>query len=364
MKKVEISTVGFGCMGKLHTIAYRSMPICFPNFEYDIILKKLVTSQKLNNTVYENVVDDIENIADTYIADICTPNFVHSTQIKKLIDMGVKNIYCEKPLAGDYEEERKLVSLVEKNNVKNQMGFVFRFLPAVIRGKKIIEEGIIGDIINFNCHMYHQSYLNPMRPISWRLKKSQSGGGALVDLGIHMIDLVHYILGPITNVKGYTKTYINKRPCGNSMEDVDVDDFAHLDLIVNDNINGTLEVSRVASGKGEDTLLEIYGTKGSIRIQSSKPETPSVYILKDNTWIDGQQFAFKEVEEDINTIWPSGKLSMGLMVNCHMASLYSFIASTFDKKFNYIQLPTFSSSKEAMKIIKSVYDNDTYDPKR
>lgn len=360
MRKVEISTVGFGYMGKIHTIAYRSMPICYKNFEYDIVLKRLITSQKLSNTIYEDTAEDIESIGDTYIADICTPNFMHSTQIKKLINMGVKNIYCEKPLAGDYEEEEKLVSITEKNGVKNQIGFVYRFLPAVIRGKKIIEEGIIGDVIRFNCHMYHQSYLNPMKPISWRLKKNQSGGGALVDLGIHMIDLIHYILGPITNVNGYTKTYINKRPYGNCMEDVDVDDFAHLDLTVNGCINGTLEVSRVAAGKGEDTLIEIFGTKGSVRIQTSQPEIPSVYILKNNTWIDGQQFTFKEVEEDINTIWPSSKLSLGWMVNCHMASLYSFIASTFGKKFNYIQLPTFNSSKEAMKIIKSVYDNDTH----
>lgn len=62
---------------------------------------------------------------------------------------------------------------------------------------------------------------------------------------------------------------------------------------------------------------------------------------------------------DINTIWTSGKLSLGYMISYHMVSLHSFIASTFDEKFNCIQLPGFNSSKHAMEIIKSMYDNDT-----
>lgn len=359
MKKVNISTIGFGYMGKLHTIAYRSMPVCYSNFEYDIVLKNLVTSQKLNKNsmVYERIAEDIEEICDTDIADICTPNFVHFQQIEKLISMGIKNIYCEKPLVGIYEEEKKLVNSAEAHNIKNQVGFVLRYLPAVIRSKKIIEEGIIGEVINFNCHMYHQSYLNPLRPVSWRLKKAESGGGALVDLGIHMIDLVRYILGPVTNIKGYTKTYINKRPLDGSMAEVDVDDFAHLDLTVNGFINGALEVSRVAAGKGEDTLFEIYGTKGSVRISTSQPEIPSVYILKNSTWVNGLEFSFKDAEDDINALWPSGKFSLGWMVNSHMASLSSFIQSVFNKKFNYIKLPSFNDSAEAVKIIKSVYEN-------
>lgn len=345
-------------MGRLHTIAYRSMPLCYENFNYNIVLYKLLTGKNtINNTGYEETICSLDDFAGTDILDICTPNFIHSEQVKAAVNIGIRNIYCEKPLTGFLKQEEELAKLAEDNNINTQMGFVLRFLPSVIRAKKLIEEGEIGDIISFNSHMYHSGYLNPQRPISWRLEKDKSGGGAFVDLGIHLIDLIHYILGYITDIRGYIKTFINERPFENMLKKVDVDDFAHMDLVVKDTIPGTLEVSRVAAGKGEDTCIEIFGTKGSIRIEPSKPDFPAVYLLKDNNWREGNYKLFEDVEKDISVLCPSSKYSLGWMINCHMASLYSFILKTNGVRFNYIDTPTFETSVNAVRIIEQGYKN-------
>ncbi len=359
MNTVKISTAGFGYMGKLHTMAYKSMPIALENFNYNIVLHKLLSNRDIPSEIsgYKERVCTLEELSDTDILDICSPNFAHEEQINTAVNMGIANIYCEKPLTGFTETEEALVKLTKEKKLNTQMGLVLRFLPAVIRAKKLIEEGEIGDVINFNCHMYHQSYLNPQRPMSWRLEKEKSGGGAFVDLGVHMVDLIHYILGPITDIVGYVKTYIKERPQEAHLRNVDVDDFAHMDLTVRDRIPGTLEVSRVAAGKGEDTGFEIFGTKGSIKIHTSNPDYPTVYSLKDSTFRVGSYLTYKEVEKDISLIYPSSKYSLGWMVNCHLASLYSFISKTQGKAFDYISLPTFEASLQAMKIIERGYNS-------
>jgi len=357
LKAITVSTLGYGNIGKIHTTAYRSLPLCYPDFPCDLILKNIVSRQKFddNSNFYENAVDNIDNMEESDLADICTPNFVHKEEIEKLIRLGIKNIYCEKPLTGFYEDEKKVTMLAQEHNIYNQVALVFRFLPAVIRGKKIIEEGVLGDIINFNGHIYHASYLDTMRPISWRLENAKSGGGALIDLGIHAIDALRYVLGDVTSANGYIKTVFKKRPCGVVMQDVDVDDFAHLDLMVKDNIFGSIEVSRVAAGATGELVLEFFGTKGSMIIDSRQPDYPAVYSLNKSKLFTAGEYVFSDAEEDINYLWPTGKLTMNLLTNMHIASIYSLLSIMQGKQFKYIQVPTFESSLQAMKIIDNIY---------
>lgn len=359
MKNVKVSTLGFGFMGKLHTISYKSMPYCYDNFQYNIKLDKLLTTKDINtiSTGYNSHVNSILDLKDVDIIDICTPNFMHKDQINEAILSGIKNIYCEKPITGIYDEEKEIVKMAKDKSINNQVGLVLRFLPVVIRTKKIIEEGVIGDIINFNAHIYHESYLNSDRPISWRLEKSKSGGGALIDLGIHIIDLIQYILGPITQTEGYTKTFINKRPSENGIKNVDVDDFAHLDVVVNKKTQGCIEVSRVFASGGEDTSIVIYGTKGSINLNTKNPESCFLYILSKNAWLSTENYKFKDSEDDIKFFWPIGKFSLGTMVNSHMASLFCFISRINGKTFNFIEPPTFESSASALKVIDDCYNS-------
>jgi predicted dehydrogenase len=359
MDKINVSLSGFGTIGKYHTLAYKCLPLCHEDIGCSINLYKLLTSKSLDKhiTGFQIHTDNIEDLYDTDMLDICSPNFVHKEQIEKAVGMGIKNIYCEKPLSGISDEEKYLVQLANDNKITNQVALMMRFYPAVSRTKRLIEDGVIGKVINFNCHMYHQSYLDPKRPISWRLRKDKSSGGALVDLGIHMIDLVRYILGDIVETRAITSTVIKKRPCKEGYMDVDVDDFAHLDLVLKPGITGTLEVSRMAAGHGDDIIFQVFGTEGSITVDGKDFEWPVVYLLKDNTWLKGDFKKYFDVEDDIALLMPPSKFSLGWMMNAHMASIYSFILKLQGRKLKYITPACFEDSYQSSLILKAAYES-------
>ena len=112
-----------------------------------------------------------------------------------------------------------------------------------------------------------------MRPISWRLQKAVSGGGALADLGIHMIDMANYLLGEAAWISCRTRTFIAARPtaAGSSqMAPVDVDDWALCLLGMKNQAEGSIEVTRMSGGLGDSCRIEIFGSKGSVEIDFSQ----------------------------------------------------------------------------------------------
>jgi predicted dehydrogenase len=103
--------------------------------------------------------------------------------------------------------------------------------------------------------------------MSWRMRKNLSGGGALVDLGSHVIDLVRHLLGEFAAVRGTLQTYIDSRPVSKNSKDreaVTVDDAAWLEVRMRDGGIGTIEVSRFATGALDDLNIEIYGEKAAM----------------------------------------------------------------------------------------------------
>jgi predicted dehydrogenase len=100
------------------------------------------------------------------------------------------------------------------------------------------------------------------------LRRAQSGGGALVDLGSHIIDLARYLLGEIAEVRATTRTYVAERPVSaNSTErkPVDVDDAAWLHAKMQSGAQGTLFTTRFATGAADDLNMQIYGERGALK---------------------------------------------------------------------------------------------------
>lgn len=361
MTEKTLTIFGSGFIGKIHMAGYRSLPLCYPGNDRLVVLKNIVTSHPESPVahLFEKADKSIDDVGTTDFADICTPNYVHEGEIRKLISHGFKNIYCEKPVTGFYESELAMSNLIKENGITNQVALVYRFLPAIIRAKKIVEEGIIGNLTHFDCNLYHGSYLNASKPMSWKLKKATSGGGALVDLGIHAIDALGYVAGNIESARGYAKTFIDRRPCENGTETVDVDDFAHLELSIG-GAQGTLEVSRITAGADGSLNINLYGTKGGLKISSLNPDYPLVYGVKSGAWHTASDYTFKDVEEDIGNLWPSARYSLGTMQNMHTASIMCFIKRMDGQRFNFIAPPQFGDSVNAMRLIDAIYEKGCY----
>ena len=149
--------------------------------------------------------------------------------------------------------------------------------------KKIIAEGQLGKITNVRGSYFADYSAEPNGALSWRFIREYAGSGVLGDLMGHLADQVQYILGPISEVCGITKTVITERPVlqmgsgthfdvieGGEKKPVENEDYGGMLVRFADNAVaagavGTLEASRVAVGPRASYNFEIYGTYGSLK---------------------------------------------------------------------------------------------------
>ena len=160
------------------------------------------------------------------MVDVCSPNCLHLEHVEPALKAGMA-VYCEKPLAATLADAQAMARLAEETGVLTQMAFALRFLPAIRQMKAMIDAGEIGEVFHFRARMFHGGYLDPDRPMSWRLRCAESGGGAFMDLGAHLVDLTRYLLGGVATVRAEMRTFICERCTirgSDEREPVDVDD--------------------------------------------------------------------------------------------------------------------------------------------
>ena len=193
--------------------------------------------------------DDFLN-SDIDAVYISSANADHYNQVIYAAKAG-KNILCEKPLALSTAEAEEMVTVCKQNGVKLAVNYVFHFHPLVKKAKELIENEMIGKFIsvttNFNIEIAPSS--------NFRHSKA-GGGGALMDVGTHMIDLLRYFGGEISSVCGVMDTVVYKS---------EVDDFASAIAKFENGGYGYFNVS--FNSKKAFNRIEILGHRGAISIE-------------------------------------------------------------------------------------------------
>ena len=139
------------------------------------------------------------------------------------------NIFVEKPLAISSDECRSLLN--KKNKQKTLVGYCRRFIGTYNYVKKIIDEKILGNVVSFQSQLFVEQVLNKEK--GWQYDPAKSGGGALMDLGSHAIDLIHYFFGEIDSASGIGKTIYSKN----------VEDYVSANFKLANKIVGSLQLS-------------------------------------------------------------------------------------------------------------------------
>jgi predicted dehydrogenase len=307
VKKLNIAMIGYGGIGRVHSMGYRNIP-----FHYGLpaatvnILGIATTSPQTAERAAREIGCDIwtdnyhELLArdDIDIVDCCVPNHKHAEVVLAAAEAG-KHIYCEKPLAINVVEGRQMVAAAEKAGVKTQLTFNFRFIPAITRARQLVDEGFLGRVFSFRARYFRSSYIDENKPLSWRLRKDISGGGALFDLGSHVLDVVYYLLGDFGAVQATLDTLIKERPLAAGSAEkgpVDVDDIALMQLRMANGTLGLVEVSRLGTGATNDMQIEIFGSKGAVRFNFADPSWLEVYDARDTDQPSGGLRGFRKVE--------------------------------------------------------------------
>lgn len=187
-------------------------------------------------------------------------------------------IICEKPMALNLDEAREMYKAVEKAGVKNMIAFNYRFFPAVTLAKKLIEEGYLGQILQFRSHfLFDGAARNMKEPLKWRTHRETSGRGILGGLGSHIADLARFLVGDVKTVSGLMGSY-NSEETERSHDDESV--FLSTIQFENGAI-GTLEASAYSTGRKCCERVEVHGTEGAVFWDLNRLNELQVYSEKD-----------------------------------------------------------------------------------
>jgi predicted dehydrogenase len=278
--EIGVGMLGYAFMGKAHSNGLKKLPymmyppVAIPRLVAICGRNEEAVAEAARRYGYEGYYTDwrkmLENDA-IQVFDNGGPNNIHAAPCIAAAEAG-KHVFCEKPLARTAEEAKSMLDAAEKAGVKHMVAFNYRFVPAVVQARRLIEGGALGRIFHWRAIYLQEWIIDPNFPKVWRLDKSLAGSGALGDLGAHIIDLARFLVGEPKRVMGMTKTFIEERPLsdGSGTGEVDVDD-AFISLFEFDSgAIGTLEASRFCQGHKNYEVFEINGEKGSLRFNMER----------------------------------------------------------------------------------------------
>lgn len=299
--------VGYGGIGRVHAMAYRTLLFHYGLPANTIQIVGVATTKKesaqkaaaeIGCDFYTDDFRELVTRSDVDVIDCCTPNKSHEAILVAAAEAG-KHLYCEKPLSMGIADGVRITDAARRAGVKTQLTFNFRYYPAIQRAKQLMLEGFVGRIFSFRGRYHRSSYIDPNKPMSWRLRKSESGGGALLDLGSHVLDLFYFLLGDFGSVQATLDTLIKERPTTQGSSEttpVDVDDIALLHLRMADGTLGLVEISRMGTGATNDLIIEIFGDRGALRFSANEPGWLEVYDVNDPAVPLGGMRGFRRVE--------------------------------------------------------------------
>ena len=277
-------------MGRAHSNAWRQAPRFF-DLPADIRMAAICgrdragTRRAAKTLGWEQAVTDWKAIMANPvidIVDICTPNDSHA-EIAIAAARAGKAILCEKPLARNVAEARRMVEAVKRARVANMVCHNYRRVPAIASAKQMIEAGEIGDRIYHFRARYAQDWIADENfPLVWRLQSKVAGSGALGDIGAHIIDLARFLVGEIARVSAVSETFVKRRLMkSRQVARVDVDDAVS---VIGKFRNGAilnLEATRFARGRKNQLTFEINGSRGSLAFDLEKMNRLRFYDATD-----------------------------------------------------------------------------------
>lgn len=273
MHEIGIGLIGTGFMGRTHAIGYRAASAIFPGCPQAVLrtvsdinapaAKAMATQFGFQNwnAEWRSLLED----PAIDVISITTPNVMHREMALAAIAAG-KHVHCEKPLAPNAAEALDMMAAAEQAGCVTQVGFNYIKNPLLKLARDMIAAGELGDITGFRGIHAEDFMADPEIPYSWRLDPA-GGGGAVADLGSHIIGMARFLLGPISAVNAELDTVIKTRPSApgaSNRRAVLVDDIARLTLRFARGCGGSIEANWVASGRKMQLGFELNGTKGGL----------------------------------------------------------------------------------------------------
>lgn len=276
---IRVGIIGLGRMGMLHLMNCLKIDDVKVVAAADFSKKALSRAKSLGITnVYENFHDLYHHSSDIDAVVLSLPNFLHCESIKLALESGL-NVFAEKPMARNVEECREIVKSAEKSGRKFMVGHAMRFLDAIEEMKKNMDDGLIGNLeVATIEEVINGPFSHPRVPApvsDWWFDPEKSGGGALLDIGYHMIDLFRFFAGDSEVIFSHLGHRFN----------LPVEDGAIVVLRSNSSAKGIINVGwyQKTIFPKYDFRAILHGTAGYMSSEDLVPRNLYTHALKEGT---------------------------------------------------------------------------------
>ena len=280
MRKVSAALVGAGRMAQTHVKALRAVPeleliaVCDPVPENAARLAQAlgVAVKTLEETLTDPELDAVI---------ITAPTQAHAALIQRAAEAG-KHIFVEKPLTATLAEAKDIVQVVQKTQVQCQVGFQRRFDPAYVEAKRAITAGELGQLLSFRGVSR-----DPSPP---RLEFLKTSGGLMLDLGIHDLDTMRFLVGEVAEV--YAAGSVQKMP---ELAEYGLFDSAVATIRFENGALGTLELG-LHTVYGYEIRADILGERGRLQLEMTSPLNMTRYTAEGKVQRGPQNFEERFLE--------------------------------------------------------------------
>jgi predicted dehydrogenase len=268
---IKLAVVGTGGMANAHAQSFQAIRGVKIVAACDVVRERAeeYAAKYGIKAVYTDVDELLASEEIDAITNV-TPDAAHAEVSLKAIAKG-KHVLCEKPLAVNYPDARKMAAAAKRKGVINMVNLSYRNSAAIHKAHQIVQQGVLGRIMHVEAS-YLQSWLSRadwtsknLRPgMLWRLSTKHGSKGVLGDLGVHIIDFATYPAGDAQRVdcrlKAFPKTKTNRH--GEYV--FDANDSAIVLMEFAGGALGTIHTSRWATGHGNSLRLRVHGDKGAL----------------------------------------------------------------------------------------------------
>jgi predicted dehydrogenase len=279
MRELGIGLIGTGFMGRAHALAFRNVSAVF-ELPMQLRLAALADadSQRAEHCAkawgFEKAHGDWQQLIDdpkVNVVAITTPNHLHYPMAMAALAAG-KPVYCEKPLAVSLEQADQMRRTAKAAGVVTRVGYNYQHNPIIGLARELIQSGELGEIISFQGEFSEDFMADSQSPWSWRCE-AQHAGGALADLGSHLLAMARYLVGDVQAVCADTQTVHRQRPAttgSHEQRSIAVDDQAHALLRFANGARGTFSSSWLKHGYKNHLSFEISGTRGTLAFDQER----------------------------------------------------------------------------------------------
>jgi len=290
--KIKWGVIGSGGIARRRTIPEGIIPAKNARLVsvYDINQEiNIVVAKEYNAIAVQSIQELIDSDIDAiYVASPVNLHLEHVIACAK----AKKHVFCEKPLGMSVKEANKMDEVCRKEGVLLGTGFLMRFLSQHQAALKLIQEGQLGKPVYGRAQL--SCWYPPIKQ-AWRQTPNLSGGGSLIDMGSHCIDLLEMFFGKINSVS----CYIN-----NSVHDYKSEDSAVVSLFFENGALGSVDTFFCIPDNSSKNVLELYGSKGSILAKGTIGQG-----------LSGVMTAYLEDDKSVYDAHQERNASDGLLIN-------------------------------------------------